>query len=132
MHVARNIVKEITIDFLHVVTYFFTTNMRSFANILTVACPYMMYFIGQYSKVGNFYFTFNYYHLLIPIAIVLVTYFLHSAANKTGKGNACPVPAKRFTKVSDEGEVSIEQARLQELLLYVADLEDWMERKNIM
>ena len=131
MNKAWNIVKEITIDILHAMTYFIVSNMRNFANILNVSCPYLMYFIGQYVATGNCEFVFSYY-LFIPILIVLITYYLHSAANKTGKGNACPVPTKRFTSVSEDGEVSIEQSRLQELLLYMADLEDWMERKNIL
>lgn len=131
MNKAYKIMKEITVEFLQSTAYFLTSNMRNFANVLNVSSPYLMYFIGQYVVTGDFDFTYTYY-LLIPIAIVLVTYYLHSAANKTGKGNACPVPNKRFTTVSEDGEVSIEQSRLQELLLYMADLEDWMERKNIL
>lgn len=131
MNKIWNIIKEIMIDFLHATTYFLTSNMRNFANILNVSCPYLMYFIGQYVQTGDFKFTYG-YDLIIPIIIVMITYFLHSAANKTGKGNACPVPTKRFTTVSEDGEVSIEHSRLQELLLYMADLEDWMERKNIL
>lgn len=131
MNKAYNIIKDITIDFLHATTYFLTSNMRNFANVLNVSCPYLMYFIGQYVQTNDYNFVYNFY-LAIPIAIVLITYYLHSAANKTGKGNACPVPFKRFTTVSEDGEVSIEHARLQELLLYMADLEDWMERKNIL
>lgn len=131
MSKVYNIVKEITIDFLHATTYFLASNMRGFANMLSVSCPYVMYFIGQYIQTGDFKFIYSYY-LVIPIAIVLITYYLHSAANKTGKGNTCPVPIRRFTTVDEDGEVSIEHARLQELLLYMADLEDWMERKNIL
>ena len=131
MNKPYNIVKEITIDFLHATTYFLTSNMRGFANLLSVSCPYVMYFIGQFAQTGNFNFIYSYY-LLIPILVVLVTYYLHSAANKTGKGNACPVPVRRFTEVSEDGEVSVDHSRLQEMLLYMADLEDWMERKNIL
>lgn len=131
MSKAYNIVKDITIDFLHATTYFLTSNMRGFANTLSVSCPYVMYFIGQYIQTGDFKFVYSYY-LAIPITVVLITYYLHSAANKTGKGNSCPVPIRRFTTVSEDGEVSIEHARLQEMLLYMADLEDWMERKNIL
>lgn len=127
-----NIVKEITIDFLHATTYFLTSNMRGFANILDVCCPYWMYFAGQYVQTGSDEFIYYSPFLFIPIVITLLTYYLHSAANKTGKGNSCPVPIRRFTTVSEDGEVSIEHARLQEMLLYMADLEDWMERKNIL
>ena len=131
MNRAWDIIKEIIVESLNTTIYFLTSNMRHFANILNFCCPYLMYFIGQYVQIGNFKFVYG-LELIIPIVISMLTYFLHSAANKTGKGNACPVPAKRFTEVSDEGEVSIENDRLQELLLYMADLEDWMERKNIL
>lgn len=125
------IILESTMDVFHEVAYFFAFNMRNFANILSILCPYLMYFIGQYIQIDNYKFIYGPY-LIIPIAIILTTYYLRSAANKTGKGNTCPIPAKRFTDVSEDGEVSIEHDRLQELLLYVADLEDWMERKNML
>ena len=131
MNRALNVMKEIVIDLFYIMTNFFVSNMKNFANVLTVSCPYVMYFIGQYIYTDDLKFIYG-YELAIPIAIVLITYFLHSAANKTGKGNMCPVPFKRFTKVSEDGEVSIEYGRLQELLLYVADVEYWLERKGIL
>lgn len=131
MSKAFNIMKEITGDILYATAHFFVSNMRNFANILSVSCPYLMYFIGQHVQVGNFAFVYDGY-IFIPILFVLATYYLHSAANKTGTGNACPVPAKRFTTVSEDGEVSVEQSRLQELLLYVANVEDYLERKHIL
>ena len=126
-----DVLKEIISDALHAVSYFLVSNMRGFANVLSISCPYMMYFLGQHIQSGNTSFIYS-GELIIPLVIVFITYFLHSAANKTGKGNTCPVPAKRFTDVSEDGEVSIDHSRIQELLLYVADLEDWMERKNIL
>lgn len=38
-----------------------------------------------------------------------------------------PIPAKRFTSESRDGEVSIEKNRLQEMILYVSEVEDWLE-----
>lgn len=38
-----------------------------------------------------------------------------------------PVPPKRFTSESGDGEVSIEKNRLQEMILYVSEVEDWLE-----
>ena len=37
-----------------------------------------------------------------------------------------------FTEVDDYGEVSIPNNRIQELILYLADLEDWLERKGLL
>lgn len=42
-----------------------------------------------------------------------------------------PVPGKRFTEDRGDGEVTIEYARLQELILYMDELEDWLEENII-
>lgn len=44
-----------------------------------------------------------------------------------------PIPEKRFTEIDkDDGMVSVDNNRIQELLLYVADLEDSLERKGLL
>lgn len=41
--------------------------------------------------------------------------------------NGFPVPHKRFTSESRDGEVTVENSRLQEMIIYVCDVEDWLE-----
>lgn len=41
--------------------------------------------------------------------------------------NGFPVPTKRFTTESRDGEVTVENSRLQEMIIYVCDVEDWLE-----
>lgn len=41
--------------------------------------------------------------------------------------NDFPVPPKRFTTESRDGEVTVENSRLQEMIIYVCDVEDWLE-----
>lgn len=43
------------------------------------------------------------------------------------KGLDIPVPAERFTKVTEDDMVTIDSSRLQELLVYTSELEDWLE-----
>lgn len=50
-------------------------------------------------------------------------YLKYSEVEDTG----FPVPAKRFTTEYRDGEVTIENSRLQEMILYVCDVEDWLE-----
>lgn len=126
-----NIIVEISVEAFHSFTYFVKNNLITFANILNIAAPYVMYLVGQYVAydrdsivVGG--------ELLIPLIFIIFIYYLKSTANKLGKGMTIPIPEKRFTEVDDDGEVSIEQQRIQELILYVADLEDWMERKGLL
>ena len=123
---------EIFIDVVRAASQFVTSNLRNFANILSALLPYVMYLVGQQIcshnagqiKVG--------FELLIPLGFCVVIYFLKSAANKIGKGITIPVPSKRFTEVDEDGEVSVQNSRVQELILYLADLEDWLERKGLL
>lgn len=121
-----------TVDALATVCAFILNNLFNFARILNTILPYLMYFVGMWAMKERGRYTID-LELIIPIIFTIVIYYLKSSANKIGKGITVPIPARRFTEVNEEdGEVSIEHDRLQELLLYVADLEDWLERKGIL
>lgn len=117
---------EVTADILRNAVYFIKNNLVTFANLLNIILPFMMYVLGLYDNNSATLKGF------IPIIFFLVIYYIKSMANKLGKGMTIPLPDKRFTEVDDEGEVTIENKRLQELLLYTADLEDWLERKGLL
>lgn len=123
------IVIEIIKDAYRNIAYFVESNLRTFANFLSTLLPYVMLFVGQYVYEKRDGFAIG-GELFIPVIVYIVVYLIRSYANKIGKGTTIPVPQKRFTSVDDNDEVSIEHNRLQELLLYVADLEDWLERKG--
>lgn len=57
------------------------------------------------------------------ICFIASKYLKYSEVEDTG----FPVPVKRFTSESKDGEVSIEKNRLQEMILYVSEVEDWLE-----
>ena len=106
-------------------------NLRNIANVLGVICPYatgwaiiQAYIARGYIGVGGEWF--------VPLVFWLVMYLLRAIANKTGKGTSIPRPRKRFTEVTEEGEVSVPMDRSEEMILYLCDLEDWMERKGLM
>lgn len=124
-----SVFKDITMDVWYEVVYFVQMNMRYAAALAEIALPYGMYVLGQSValsrgsiEVGG--------EIFIPILCTVVIHYVKEFANKFGKGNTIPIPAKRFTEVDDDGEVSVDNKRLQELLLYVADLEDYMTRKR--
>lgn len=122
---------EITYEAFCSFTYFVKNNLMAFANILNLIIPYAMYFIGQYVALDKNKIAVG-YEVLIPIVSIILIYYIKSTANKLGKGTTIPVPNKRFTQVDKDGEVSIENGRIQEVILYLADLEDWMERKGML
>lgn len=61
--------------------------------------------------------------LFQAICSIASRYLKYSEVEDTG----FPIPAKRFTSESGDGEVSIEKNRLQEMILYVSEVEDWLE-----
>ena len=121
----------IILDVIQTAHYFITSNLRNFARILNFILPYVMYVIGQNVCAERGKIAFG-GELFIPILFCVITYYIRSYANKIGKGTTIPVPEKRFTEVDDDGEVSIRNSRIQELILYLADLEDWLERKGLL
>jgi hypothetical protein len=91
-----------------------------------------MFYLGMWSFDSRGIYTFG-GEIFIPIVALAISSFLKSFANKIGKGSTVPIPAKRFTTYDEEsGEVSIEKKRLQEMLLYMADLEDWLSKKGML
>lgn len=124
----KNIFKvllEIIMDTIYGVGYFLKSNLRTFANLINIGCPYLMYIFGFKSEVLG-------WEVFVPIIAMFIIYFLRSLANKLGSGDSVPVPTKRFTIVQEDGEVNIENSRIQELILYMADLEDYLERKGFL
>lgn len=119
-----SIIAEITMDAVYDVAYFVKSNVMSFITVSEVIFPYIMYFIGQNKATIGF-------EIAIPIVFAVLVHYIKAAANKMGKGVKVPIPDKRFTQVDDDGEVTIENDRLQELILYMADLEDWFERRGV-
>lgn len=125
------IIGEITSEAIYSVAYFAENNLVNFARLLRLALPYIMYLIGQNVMLFRGEYTVG-SEVLIPIVFFVIIHYLLSTANKLRKGSSIPVPDKRFTEVDDDGEVSVENKRIHELILYLADLEDWMERKGIL
>lgn len=122
-----HILLEITMDIFRNIRYWFDNNARNFPTILNIILPYLMYYLGVKLKTRYIYLI-----LCIPVIVYLVSYYSKSYANKINKGSSIPVPSKRFTQEDEFDEVSIDQDRISELILYMADLEDFLSRKGLL
>lgn len=121
------LIRDAIVDAFRTLCYFIKVNLRYIANMLEFALPYMMFYVGL--SLDEFWVP----ELFVPIAMFISIYLFRYSAERLGVGNRIPpIPNKRFTHVDEDGEVSIENDRLQELILYTADLEDWFERKNVL
>ena len=106
-----------------------TTSLPKVASRLPAAVVYLI----PYVIIASSYFTncsvvvsMNMFWLtLLAQSVCFITskYLKYNKVEDTG----FPVPVKRFTSESRDGEVSVENRRLQEMIIYVCDVEDWLE-----
>lgn len=111
--------------------YWAKFNLRYMIGIINVALPYFMYIVGKWRCAEQGIQGYG-YELLIPVVTLTILHYAKEIANRSNVGNNVPIPEKRFTNVDDDGEVTIETRRTQELILYMADLEDWLHRKGLL
>ena len=122
---------SIVMDVFATVFMWLEDNLRNIAKLLNILLPFLMLYIGQavYQERGKFAVGGE---ILVPIFVGIIIYFFRSFANKIGKGMSIPTPSERFTEEDDDGEVTIPTSRIQELILYMNDLENWLERRGLL
>lgn len=131
MHKSKitKIIVEIVKESISNIVYTIEHNLIHIGTLIILVNPYLMYVIGQVLAMDRGIITIG-GEIFLPVLLLTIAYFIKSVANKLNKGPRIPRPTTRFTEVDEDGIVSIEQHRLDELLVYVSDLEDWMERKG--
>lgn len=124
-------VGAITYEAWCTVRYNIVSNVYNVGAFVSMALPYVMCAVGQQIALERGYVALG-GELLIPVVFGAIAYYMKAIGNKSGKGKSMPIPAKRFTTVDEDGEVTIERARLNELILYQADLEDWFAKRGML
>lgn len=102
---------------------------NGFANLLIFVCPFLFLWLGIQSYASRGYFAIG-GEWLGAFLYVLLIGILKSYASHANRGSSMPIPYQRFTQVSDDGEVSVDNGRLSEMLIFMADYEDWLERQG--
>lgn len=108
--------------------YFIKHNLKKLSKGVLVALPFIMYYLGArygLSKDGIAMW------IIIPSLVFGLSAMINWIAKNYENKVDLPVPTKRFTRVDEDGEVTIETKRLQELIVWLSEYEDWLERKGI-
>ena len=100
-------------------------------NAIIVLTPFLMLYVGEYVYCDRGYWAIG-GEVLLPVVLLIIGFALKSYARVSGNDHYdLPVPRRRFTRVDDmNGQVDVEYDRVQEMILYMADLEDWFERNG--
>lgn len=120
-------------DTMRDIAYVFDMSSKYIANLIILFIPYFMFYCGVTLTGYSFRLACKecWVILLAPIVFFIVASFMKYYANMIGKGDICPIPNERFTEIDEEsGMVSVEQGRTQEMILYVADVEEYLKRKG--
>lgn len=93
--------------------------------------PFLMLVVGEYVYQERGYWAMG-GEVLLVVFLVALGFGLRSYARVSGNVvDDVPVPYRRFTRVDYEsGRVDVDYGRVQEMILYVADLEDWFDRNG--
>ena len=106
--------------------WFFHRNMASFGNMLIFAAPFVTAALAAYMTWQRGYLAFGGEYVLGLIMLVIGS-TLRYLGEDEGQGVGIPVPSHRFTQRDRNGDVSINEGDLNEVILYMADLEDNLE-----
>jgi len=130
MKILLNSLKNGLRDLYHELTYYIKSNLKVLGFILLISNPYVTLIYG-YSLIvrRNWEIRFG-GELLIPIIMFIASYLLSTLANTYNKGSSVPVPARRFTEVIDDNDIVINQDDIQEIILYLNEVENYLERKG--
>lgn len=66
------------------------------------------------------------------IGVLVFGFILSVLSDIINVGNDVPIPPRRFTIESEQDGVSIKREDIQEIILYLDELENWLERKGLM
>lgn len=110
--------------------------LRKAANVVSVgsigtfilwASPAMCIAAAIYAYSTRGYFAIGGEALLV-VLLPGLGFFLRSFADANDNfKSGMPVPERRFTEEYEDGQVNVENDRLQEMILYVADVENWLD-----
>lgn len=105
--------------------------MSGIGNALLASGPFVMLLVGEYAYADRGYWAVG-GEVILPFVFVIAGFALKSYARVSGTDHSdIPVPYRRFTKVDyNSGQVDVEYDRVQEMILYMADLEDWFDRNG--
>ena len=117
-------VGEVVLDWIHEMIWYLKRVIYPALSLLEWFIPLLTLVLCKYLGVVN--------TLITMFVIMVVIRLIKRLANKYNVGDSIPVPRERFTSEDEDGEVTIENNRLQELILYINDIENWLSRKGML
>lgn len=129
---SKSILKVIKKSFrrrIKQIKVFIGNNLYYMPIMIDAILPYLMLIIGEYVyKQRSAYVIGG--ELLVPVFVTIISTLIRDYADESNKGKNIPLPrdGKRYTYVDKDDNVSIVQSNYKELIIYVSEVEDYLER----
>lgn len=122
-------IKEILLEIYYGVKFIVESNLYNLGVLIEISMPYIMWYVGIKEFQRRGYFAIG-GELFIPLFLLLLSSILKKIANRKGKGYRLPIARKRFTIEGEDGEVSVAETDIQEIILYLNDVENYIEKRG--
>lgn len=124
------IVKEVIEEAIYTTMYTLKTNLYVFGKLIELSAPYIMWYITIMNYKQRGHFTVG-GEIFLPVVILFTSSVLKKISNNSRNGYEIPVAKKRFTINEDFGEITINEEDLQEVILYLYDVENYIEKRGL-
>lgn len=116
-------------ELYHQFKYFISINIKYLIKLIDISIPYIYAYISilLYRDRNSFIIG---YEVLIPIIAYIILSILNNFLNKINKGYDIPLPRERFTTLNDNGNVSVDNSSINDIILYLYDLEEYLKSKG--
>ena len=117
------------LELYHQFKYFISINLKYLIKLIDISIPYIYAYISilLYRERNNLIIG---YEVLIPIIAYIILSILNNFLNKINRGYDIPLPRERFTTLNDNGNVSVDNSSVNDIILYLYDLEEYLKSKG--
>ena len=116
-------------ELYHQFKYFISINIKYLIKLIDISIPYIYAYISilLYRERNSLIIG---YEVLIPIITYIILSVLNNFLNKINKGYDIPLPRERFTTLNDNGNISVDNSSINDIILYLYDLEEYLKSKG--
>lgn len=116
-------------ELYHQFKYFISINIKYLIKLIDISIPYIYAYISILLYRDRKDIIIG-YEVLIPIIAYIILSVLNNFLNKINKGYDIPLPRERFTTLNDNGNVSVDNSSINDIILYLYDLEEYLKSKG--
>ena len=117
--------KRLKRRFYNACRFYVKHGIKFFSKMMFIVCPFLslLSYIA-YESVGI--------SVAVSIAFIIIGYILEAMCFVLNEGKDFPVPYRRFTIEDEYDGISVKKDDINDMISYVCDVENFLEREGLM